>query len=76
MSAVGVLVVGDMNPDLLLTGDIVPRVGQAKHLLDVAELRLGGSAAIAAAGLARLGVPVSIAAVVGQDNLGGLRLTN
>jgi ribokinase len=38
--------------------------------MDVAELRLGGSAAIAAAGLARLGVPVSIAAVVGQDNFG------
>ncbi|ERK69973.1 hypothetical protein N136_03687, partial [Leifsonia aquatica ATCC 14665] len=55
-AAVDVLVVGDANPDLLLTGDTVPRFGQAEQLLDSAELLLGGSAAIVACGLARLGV--------------------
>ena len=66
-----VLVVGDANPDLVLTGDVVPRFGQAEQ--DVAaEVALGGSGAIAAAALARLGVDVAIAAAVGEDDLGRL----
>ena len=66
-----VLVVGDANPDLVLTGDVVPRFGQAEQ--DVAaEVALGGSGAIAAAALARLGVDVGIAAAVGDDDLGRL----
>ena len=67
---VGVLVVGDANPDLLLRGDVVPRFGQAEQLLDSADLVLGGSAAIVAAGLARLGVRTALAAVVGHDQFG------
>jgi ribokinase len=64
-----VLVVGDANADLVLTGDVVPRFGQAEQ--DVAaEIALGGSGAIAAAALARLGVEVAIAAAVGDDDLG------
>ncbi|UAJ79023.1 carbohydrate kinase family protein [Leifsonia sp. ZF2019] len=69
-SVVDVLVVGDANPDLLLTGDTVPRFGQAEQLLDSAELLLGGSAAIVACGLARLGVRTGLAAVVGDDQFG------
>jgi sugar/nucleoside kinase (ribokinase family) len=65
-----VLVVGDANPDLVLRGDVVPRFGQAEQLLDAAELVLGGSAAITACGLARLGVPTSLVAVVGDDVFG------
>src|SRR3954468_4475460 len=65
-----VLVVGDANPDLLLTGDVVPRFGQEEQLLEGAALVLGGSAAITASGLARLGVEVSLAAVVGDDVFG------
>lgn len=65
-----VLVVGDINPDLILRGDVVPRFGQAEQLLDAADLLLGGSAGIAAAGLARLGVPTSIVAAVGDDPFG------
>src|SRR4051794_33947987 len=41
-----VLVIGDANPDLILTGDVVPRFGQEEQLLDTAQLLLGGSAAI------------------------------
>lgn len=69
-----VLVVGDANPDLVLTGDVVPRFGQAEQLLDRAELLLGGSAAIVACGLARLGVPTALAATVGDDLFGRLVL--
>ena len=65
-----VLVVGDANPDLLLTGDVVPRFGQAEQILESAELVLGGSAGIVAVGLARLGARTGLAAVVGADEFG------
>ncbi|WP_431279604.1 carbohydrate kinase family protein [Leifsonia poae] len=74
MSGIDVLVVGDANPDLLLTGDVVPRFGQAEQLLDTADLVLGGSAGIVAAGLARLGVATALAAVVGSDQFGSFVL--
>jgi ribokinase len=74
MSRVDVLVVGDANPDLLLTGDTVPRFGQVEQLLDSADLVLGGSAAIVAAGLARLGVRTALVAVVGADQFGSFVL--
>ena len=67
-----VVVVGDANPDLVLTGDVVPRFGQAEQLLDTAALVLGGSAAIVACGLARLGVATALVAVVGDDSLGAM----
>lgn len=65
-----VLVLGDLNPDLLLTGDVVPRFGQAEQLLTGADLLIGGSGAIAAHGLARLGVSVALIAEVGEDGFG------
>ncbi|MDN4613786.1 sugar kinase [Leifsonia sp. F6_8S_P_1B] len=71
---VDVLVIGDANPDLLLTGDTRPRFGQAEQLLDSADMLLGGSAAIVACGLARLGVRTALAAVVGADRFGEFML--
>jgi ribokinase len=65
-----VLVIGDANPDLVLTGDVVPAFGQAESLVDSADLVLGGSAAIMACGLARLGVRTALAATVGDDPYG------
>lgn len=69
-----VLVVGDANVDLVLHGDVVPRFGQAEQLLDAAELVLGSSASIVACGLARLGVPTRLCAVVGGDDFGRFTL--
>ncbi len=69
-TATDVLVIGDANPDLVLTGDVVPTFGQAETLVDSADLVLGGSAAIVACGLARLGVRVALAATVGDDLFG------
>lgn len=64
-----VLAVGDLNADLLVTGDVTPRFGQAEQ--DVAaQLTLGGSAAIFAAGAARLGLRTAMAAAIGDDALG------
>jgi sugar/nucleoside kinase (ribokinase family) len=71
VSAPDVLVIGDANPDLVLTGDVVPAFGQAETLVDVADLVLGGSAAIVACGLARLGVTTALAATIGDDLFGG-----
>jgi sugar/nucleoside kinase (ribokinase family) len=67
-----VLVVGDANPDLLLRGDVRPRFGQAEQLLTAADLVLGGSAAITAAGCARLGLRTALLAAVGDDVFGRL----
>jgi sugar/nucleoside kinase (ribokinase family) len=67
-----VLVVGDANVDLVLHGDVVPRFGQEEQMLDTAALVLGGSAAIVASGLARLGVPTYLAAVTGDDAYGAV----
>jgi ribokinase len=69
------LVVGDANPDLVLRGgDIVPSFGQREQLVDHAELVLGGSGAIFAAGAARLGLSVAMVACVGDDALGRITL--
>jgi ribokinase len=61
------LVVGDANPDLVLRGDVRPRFGQAEQLLTGADLVLGGSAAITAAGCARLGLDTTLLTVLGDD---------
>lgn len=65
-----VLVVGDLNPDLVLRGDVVPRFGQVEQLLDTGDLVIGGSAGITAHGVARLGRPASLVAAVGADTFG------
>jgi ribokinase len=67
-----IVVVGDANVDLVLRGDVLPRFGQAEQLLDSADLALGGSGAIVACGLARLGHEVAIVAAVGSDAFGDL----
>lgn len=69
--AFDLLVLGDVNPDLVLAGgNVVPAFGQAEHVVDDAELTLGGSGAIMAAGAARLGLHVALAGVVGEDLFG------
>ena len=66
-----VLVLGDVNPDLVLRGENVePAFGQAERLLDEAHLTVGGSGAILACGAARLGLSVGICGVVGDDLFG------
>jgi sugar/nucleoside kinase (ribokinase family) len=65
------VVLGDVNPDLVLTGeDLTPAFGQVEQLLDSAALTIGGSGAIMACGAARLGLRTAIAGVVGDDLFG------
>jgi ribokinase len=71
VSGLDLLVVGDVNADLVLRGgELVPAFGQREQLVDHAELVLGGSGAIVAAGAARLGLRVAMAGCVGDDALG------
>ena len=64
------LVLGDANPDLVLTGAVEPAFGQAERLVEGAKLTVGGSGAIVAAGAARLGLRVGLCGVVGDDHFG------
>src|SRR6476661_6985593 len=73
--AFDLLVVGDCNPDLLLVGgDVVPEFGQREKLVESARLVVGGSAAIAACGAARLGLDTAFVGAVGDDLLGTFML--
>jgi sugar/nucleoside kinase (ribokinase family) len=65
-----VLVAGELNADLILRGDVTPAFGQVEKLVDDAALTLGSSSAICACGLARLGLRVAFAGVVGDDLFG------
>ena len=48
------IVLGDVNPDLILRGgDVVPAFGQAERLVDEATFTIGGSGAITACAAAR-----------------------
>ena len=68
------LVVGDLNADLILSGDVTPAFGQVEKLLDDASLVIGGSATIFACGAARLGLRVAFVGKVGDDVFGRFML--
>ncbi len=74
MADFDLLVLGDVNPDLVLIGDVVPAFGQAERLVDEARLVIGGSGAITACGAARLGLRTAIVGVVGDDIFGRFML--
>ena len=65
-----ILVLGELNVDLILRGDVVPEWNQTEKLIDDATLTLGSSSAIFACGAARLGLRVAFVGVVGDDLLG------
>jgi len=65
-----VLVVGELNPDLVLTGDVAPASGQVEKIIDDASLVLGSSSGIFACGAARLGLKVTFAGKTGADGFG------
>ena len=68
---IDVYVIGDVNPDILvIDADPVPEFGQVEKLVGTIRLTVGGSSAIAACGLARLGLRVAHGGVVGDDLLG------
>src|SRR5262245_25649351 len=75
MADFDLVVVGDCNPDLVLRGgQLEPAFGQIERLVDRADLVVGGSAAIAACGAARLGLRTALIAAVGEDAFGSFML--
>jgi sugar/nucleoside kinase (ribokinase family) len=70
------VVVGDCNPDVIVTGsDVTPAFGQRERLVDGMSLVIGGSASITAVAAARLGLRVALVAAVGDDAAGELMLS-
>jgi sugar/nucleoside kinase (ribokinase family) len=69
-----ILVAGEINPDLVLSGDVTPEFGQAEKLVDSASLTIGSSSAIFACGAARLGLRVALTGVCGDDAFGHFML--
>ena len=69
-----ILVAGEINPDLVLTGNVVPAFGQVEQLIDKASLSIGSSSAIFACGAARLGLKVTFLGICGDDHFGRFML--
>ncbi|MFM8322650.1 MAG: carbohydrate kinase family protein [Chloroflexota bacterium] len=68
--AYDILVAGEINPDLILSGNVEPEFGQVEKLVDDAVLTIGSSSAIFACGAARLGLRVAFIGHCGQDVFG------
>lgn len=69
-----ILVAGEINPDLILSGDVIPEFGQMEQLVDSATLTIGSSSAIFACGATRLGLKVAFVGVCGADIFGRFML--
>jgi sugar/nucleoside kinase (ribokinase family) len=65
-----IVVVGELNADLILRGDVTPVFGQVEKLIDDATLTLGSSSGIFACGAASLGLRVAFIGKVGDDEFG------
>jgi len=68
------LIPGEINPDLILSGDVEPQFGQVEKLVDSAVLTIGSSSVITACGAARLGLKVAFVGVCGDDVFGRFML--
>lgn len=69
-----ILVAGEINPDLILSGNVDPEFGQVEKLVDSCTLAVGSSSAIFTCGAARLGLRVVFIGVCGDDVFGRFML--
>ena len=74
MKRFDVLVAGEINPDLILSGDVIPEFGQVEKLVENATLAIGSSSAIFACGAARLGLRIAFIGVCSDDIFGHFML--
>jgi sugar/nucleoside kinase (ribokinase family) len=74
MKTFDLLIPGEINPDLILSGDVEPQFGQAEKLVESATLAIGSSSVITACGAARLGLKVAFIGVCGDDLFGRFML--
>lgn len=71
---VEILVVGEINPDLIVLGVSAITFGQREDLVTSTTVTVGSSVAITACALSRLGTATGIVGVVGDDPLGHIVL--
>jgi sugar/nucleoside kinase (ribokinase family) len=69
-----ILVAGEINPDLILSGDVEPAFGQVEKLVNAAALTIGSSSVIFACSAARLGLKVAFIGKCGDDVFGRFML--
>lgn len=69
-----ILVAGEINPDLILSGNVSLAFNQVERLVDSATLAIGSSSVIFACGAARLGLKVAFIGVCGDDIFGRFML--
>lgn len=74
MDMFDILIAGEINPDLILSGNVTPEFGQVEKLVDSAALTVGSSSVITACGAARLGLKVAFAGICGDDIFGRFML--
>jgi sugar/nucleoside kinase (ribokinase family) len=67
---VDLLVLGEVNADVIVSGDVDPAFGQEERIASEGAVVLGGAGAITACGAARLGLRVAYAGLAGDDALG------
>lgn len=75
MSSYDLLVIGDLNPDVMLSAgdlaqDLAGAFGQREQIVQTGRMLLGGSSAITAVAAARLGLKVAFACCIGDDWIG------
>ena len=71
MPDLDLIVIGEINPDLILRGpELIPAFGQVEQTVDDATLTIGSSSVIMACGAARLGLRTAFVGLVGDDQLG------
>ncbi|MFM2031313.1 MAG: hypothetical protein RLZZ297_78 [Chloroflexota bacterium] len=75
MPSYDLLVLGEINADLIMRGDVEPVWQQHEKIVDDMALVMGGSAAIFACGAARLGLSVAYVGVCGDDTIGNFCLS-
>lgn len=69
-----VLVVGELNVDIIVRGDVRPEFGQAEKLVDDLSIYAGSSGGIFAASSAKMGLGVLYVSKVGDDLFGHFAL--
>ncbi len=69
-----ILVAGEINPDLILSGNVLPEFGQVEKLVETATLAIGSSSAIFACGAVLLRLKVAFIGVCGDDVFGRFML--
>jgi len=74
MKPFDLLIAGEINPDLILSGNVTPEFGQVEKLVDSAMLAIGSFSVIFACGAAWLGLKVAFIGKCGDDGFGRFML--